>query len=245
MPRMPPAEREAVAARPLVATVIQWLRDEITEGSVKAGDKLPSEAEMARHHSVSRAVVREAVAVLRSEGLLNVRRGVGAFVTDRQHEPSPFADLSIERIASVIELVELRIGCEPEAAALAAQRCSGAQIEALLDAHRRIGEALAAGVSTRNADYTLHLRIAEATQNRRFIDLMLLSRAGMVGTGPDPRAEPSASLMPANSNLQEEHGRIVNAIVRGNAEEARAAMRCHLEGSRDRYRNLLLSRMQQ
>ncbi len=243
MIRLP--EAEPANARPLVAKVIQALRDEMTQGAVKPGERLESEADLARRHGVSRAVVREAVAVLRAEGRLDVRRGVGAFVTDQPSELSPFADLSIERIASVIELIELRIGCEPEAAALAAQRCSAAQVEALLDAHRRIGETLAAGESTRNADYTLHLRIAEATQNRRFIDLMLLSRAGMVGTGPDPRAEPSASLMPANSNLQEEHGRIVNAIVRGHAEEARAAMRSHLEGSRDRYRNLLLSRMQQ
>ena len=234
------SERDA-DARPLVGRVIRALREDIRQGGTPAGARIASEAELARRHSVSRAVVREAVAVLRSEGLLDVRRGVGAFVAAQSTEQPPFADLSVERLSSVIELIELRIGCEPEAAALAAVRRSAAQLEGLLEAHARIGEALAKGQSTRHADYNLHLRIAEATQNRRFIDLMLLSKAGMVATGPN-RSEPESTLLPANAHLQEEHGRIVNAILRRDPEEARAAMRAHLEGSRDRYSALLISR---
>jgi GntR family transcriptional repressor for pyruvate dehydrogenase complex len=214
----------ATDARPLVARITDTLREGIEHGDLEAGDRLSSETELARQHSVSRAVVREAIAILRSKGLVEVRRGVGAFVAERVQEPVPFADLSLERISSVIELIELRLGFETEAASLAATRRSATQLEAIFDAHRRV-------------------KIAEATQNSRFPELMLLVKAGMVAAGPKAISEDSASLLPKNPHLQEEHGRIVNAILRGSSEDARAAMRAHLEGSLERYKNLLLARI--
>ncbi|MTH79110.1 FadR/GntR family transcriptional regulator [Paracoccus aestuariivivens] len=230
-------------ARPLVAKVIQGLRADIEQGSVKPGDRIGSETDLAREHSVSRAVVREAIAVLRSEGVLNVRRGVGAFVLEPVTEQAPFAGLSRDRVTSVIELIELRLGFETEAASLAAMRRSAAQMEAIIAAHEQIGDALAEGTSTRFADYMFHLRIAEATQNRCFSDLMVLCKAGMVSTGPDRSTIATQAALVPNENLQQEHGRIVNAILRGDAEDARKSMRAHLEGSRERYGNILLSRV--
>ncbi len=70
----------------LVEQIATSLRRDIERGTVKPGDKLPSENELTRLHSVSRAVVREAVAVLRSEGILQARRGVGVFVTDAEQQ---------------------------------------------------------------------------------------------------------------------------------------------------------------
>ncbi len=230
-------------ARPLVARITASLREGIELGELGTGERLLSEIELARQHSVSRAVVREAIAILRSNGLVEVRRGVGAFVAERVQEPVPFADLSLERISSVIELIELRLGFETEAASLAAARRSATQLEAILEAHRRVAESIEEEQSTRYTDFNLHLRIAEATQNSRFPELMMLVKAGMVAAGPKATSEDSASLLPKNPHLQEEHGRIVNAIVRGSADDARSAMRAHLEGSLERYKNLLLARI--
>lgn len=233
----------ATDARPLVARITESLREGIEHGDLEAGDRLSSETELARQHSVSRAVVREAIAILRSKGLVEVRRGVGAFVAERVQEPVPFADLSLERISSVIELIELRLGFETEAASLAATRRSATQLEAILDAHRQVAQDIEREQPTRYTDFNLHLKIAEATQNSRFPELMLLVKAGMVAAGPKAISEDSASLLPKNPHLQEEHGRIVNAILRGSSEDARAAMRAHLEGSLERYKNLLLARI--
>lgn len=233
----------ATDARPLVARITDSLREGIEHGQFGAGERLSSETELARQHSVSRAVIREAIAILRSNGLVEVRRGVGAFVAERVLEPVPFADLSLERISSVIELIELRLGFETEAASLAAARRSATQLEAILQAHRRVAESIEEDHPTRYTDFNLHLRIAEATQNSRFPELMLLVKAGMVAAGPKAISEDSASLLPKNPHLQEEHGKIVNAIVRGSSTDARSAMRAHLEGSLERYKNLLLARM--
>lgn len=106
-------ELEDLVGDSLVMQIVHALRREIEAGVVKPGDKLPSEAELTRLHSVSRAVIREAVAILRHEGMLEARRGVGVFVSDAERSDRPFSGLSLERISSVIELLELRAAVRP------------------------------------------------------------------------------------------------------------------------------------
>ncbi|SMF10650.1 DNA-binding transcriptional regulator, FadR family [Xaviernesmea oryzae] len=226
----------------LVMQIVTALRRDIECGTVKPGDKLPSENELTRLHSVSRAVIREAVAILRSEGMLEARRGVGVFVVDAEQRGQPFSGLSLERISSVIELLELRAACETEAAALAAARRSPAQLEAILELHRKIGANLEKGLSTREADFALHLAIADATQNRRFSELLRLIKPGII-MDRDLQGGRHPDALPPNRHLQEEHGLIVNAIFAGKPAEARDAMRAHLQGSLSRYKTLLIERV--
>lgn len=235
-------ELEDFAGDSLVLQIVHAIRREIEAGLVKPGDKLPSEAELTRLHSVSRAVIREAVAILRHDGMLEARRGVGVFVSDSDRSDRPFSGLSLERISSVIELLELRAACETQAAALAASRRSPAQLETIIAIHREIGEKLDRGQSTREADFALHLAIAEATQNRRFADLLRLIKPGIIMSPDLQRGDGHTDALPRNRHLQEEHGRIVNAIFAGNAIEARGAMEEHLQGSLTRYKALLIKR---
>lgn len=83
----------------------------------------------------------------------------------------------------MIELLELRTVFEVESAGLAASRRSAVQVEAIVDAHRRIGDCLAAGLPTRDADFESHLAIAQATQNRRFPEFLQLIRSGIIPRG--------------------------------------------------------------
>ncbi len=226
-----------LVGRSLVTQVAASLRRDIEAGKFKPGDKLPSENDLTGLHSVSRAVVREAVAILRAEGLLEARRGVGVFVTDSELKGTPFSGLSLERISSVIELLELRAACETEAAGLAAARRSPTQLEAIIGLHRRIGTNVEKGLSTRDDDFAFHLAIAQATQNRRFSELLLLIKPGIILN----RAQTGTVTM--NPHLQEEHGRIVNAVFAGDANAAREAMNAHLQGSLTRYKTLLIERI--
>ncbi|WP_018632554.1 FadR/GntR family transcriptional regulator [Neomegalonema perideroedes] len=226
----------------LVSQLAQALRKELEAGAFRPGEKLPSEHELTRIHSVSRAVVREAVATLRADGLVEARKGAGVFALDPADRPArPFDDLTSSRISSVIELLELRTACEIEAAAAAATRRSPAQLEAILEAHARIGALLRAGEPTRDADFAFHLAIAEATQNRRFPEFLHLIRAGVIPRGELQGAEPGARPKDYNLHLQEEHGRIVDALIEGDADQARERMRAHLRGSLERYQALLRS----
>lgn len=226
-----------LVGRSLVTQVAASLRRDIEAGKFKPGDKLPSENDLTGLHSVSRAVIREAVAILRAEGMLEARRGVGVFVTDAELKGTPFSGLSLERISSVIELLELRAACETEAAGLAAARRSPTQLEAIIDLHRRIGANVEKGLSTRDDDFAFHLAIAQATQNRRFSELLLLIKPGIILN------RTQAGTMTMNPHLQEEHGRIVNAVFAGDANAAREAMNTHLQGSLTRYKTLLIERI--
>ena len=82
----------------LVDRIANSLRRDLEAGVFRAGDKLPSENELTRLHSVSRAVVREAIAALRADGLVEARKGAGVFALDLSARPTrPFDDLTTAR----------------------------------------------------------------------------------------------------------------------------------------------------
>jgi DNA-binding FadR family transcriptional regulator len=226
----------------LASKISTDLRRDISEGVFKPGDRLPSEAALTQQYSVSRTVVREAIAILRASGLVEARKGAGVFALDNKPDDQPFKDLTIEKISSVIELLELRTIFEVEAAALAASRRSATQIEAILEAHKRVGDCLTSGAPTRDADFNLHVTIAEATQNRRFPEFLQLIRSGIIPRGELQGAAPGARPKDYNLHLQEEHSQIVDAIIEGDADAARETMRAHLRGSLERYKLLLRTR---
>ncbi|MBT9371185.1 FadR/GntR family transcriptional regulator [Rhizobium sp. CSW-27] len=218
------------------------LRRDLTSGVFRAGDKLPSESALTREYSVSRTVVREAIAILRADGLVEARKGAGVFALDvKAAVEQPFQDLNIERISSVIELLELRTVFEVEAAGLAASRRSATQIEAIVEAHRVVTDCLAAGAPTRDADFHFHLTIAQATQNKRFPEFLRLIRTGIIPRGDLQGSPPGSRPKDYNLHLREEHAQIVDAIIEGDPELARSHMRAHLKGSLERYRVLLRS----
>lgn len=230
------------SARTRVSLIAESLRRDIEQGRFRPGDRLPSEAELTRLHSVSRTVVREAVALLRSDGLVEARKGSGVFALDpAKAQRRPFADLDMERLSGVIELFELRSAFEIRAAGLAAVRRSAAQIDAISAAHEAVADCFDTGLSTRKTDFEFHYAIAEASQNKRFPEFLSLIRPGIV-----PRVELEAGDGPPrvyvpNPDLVSEHERIVEAIIDGDPDAAEHAMKTHLEGSLQRYRQLLRS----
>ncbi len=224
----------------LVERISTSLRRALEAGEFRPGAKLPSEAELTRLHSVSRAVVREAIAALRSDGLVEARKGAGVFVLDPALRPGrAFDDLTTQRISSVIELLELRTAFEIEAAALAAARRSPRQLEAIMEAQALVEQCLDRNEPTRDSDFAFHLAIAEATQNRRFPEFLQLIRSGIIPRGELQGNTPGARPKDYNIHLREEHRRISDAIMSGKTDEARERMRDHLRGSLDRYQALL------
>ncbi|HEX2148109.1 MAG TPA: FadR/GntR family transcriptional regulator, partial [Pseudorhizobium sp.] len=142
---------------------------EILEGRIAAGEKLPTEHLLARTFGVSRSVVREAIAQLRNEGLVETRQGVGAFATEFERRQS----LRIEhgdpsnRLAFQ-NLYQLRMPLEIEAAGLAA-------VHHAVEDLRRIDEALEQMTGAEKwteqgivADLAFHRAVAAATQNEYF-----------------------------------------------------------------------------
>ncbi|WIY26573.1 FadR/GntR family transcriptional regulator [Parasedimentitalea psychrophila] len=224
----------------LVETLTSTLRGLILNGSVQVGEKLPSEAELTSAYKVSRTVVREAIASLRSDGLAEARQGAGVFVI-RQTMPSDgmLKSFDLNKISSIIEMLELRTAVEVEAAALAAKRRSPAQEGAILESHKEMEELIRQGASTAEADYAFHQAIAAATNNPRFVEFLDLMGGRVI---PRKQLSPSEGEAATGRYLQQivlEHGKIARAISDQDEDGARAAMRQHLKGGGDRYRELL------
>src|SRR5919197_1480701 len=136
--------------------VAERLAAEIRAGAFAPGERLPSERELARRLEVGRASVREAIAALQVQGVIETRPGSGSFVAARPPERRRDAHDS-----SPSDLLEARALLEPAVARLAAQRGGGdAEIEALLAAMED-----AAGEVWNDCDRRFHQRIAALTGN--------------------------------------------------------------------------------
>ncbi len=229
------------AAKPnLTDRVTSLIRQQISNGIFQVGDRLPKEAALCTAHSVSRTVVREALARLKADGLVEARHGVGFFVTDPGPEAGSerFMAGSFDHISSIIEALELRRGVEIEAAGLAAERRSPAQEARIREAFLNLKAALEDDTEDASeADLELHRAIAEATNNQffpEFLDLVIeraITRAMLTGHGGK-----EARRLNQTQDLLAEHRHIAEAISDGDSEKARKAMRVHLEKSELRFR---------
>ena len=220
----------------LVQTVTDALRDRIAEGEHPVGSRLPSNAELCAEFGFSRTVIREAIASLASDGMVESRQGSGVFVTSSARGGDvPFADMDPARISSVIEILELRTAIEVEAAGLAARRRSPQQMETIIERFQDILRREQEGDSTAGADFEFHFAISAATNNPRFCDVLSLLRQVAI-----PRHVLNTAALPEDyaTTLNDEHRRIMVAILDQDEAAAKAEMRAHLSGSLRRYRAL-------
>jgi GntR family transcriptional repressor for pyruvate dehydrogenase complex len=220
--------------------VVDLLTEEIASGRLEPGARLPTEQELTAALHVSRTVVREAVAVLRSEGLIETRQGVGAFVVrDVQRRPFRIDPDGLQSIGEVVKVMELRTGVEIEAAGIAAERVNAAVRGKIGKALRAIDEALERGEAAVDEDFALHQAIAEATGNPHFMRFLeFLGRFLIPRQSVRVGLQRPEDLRAYLERIQAEHRAIADAIGAGDVSAARQAMRRHLMGSRQRYQRL-------
>jgi len=224
----------------LVGKVSEHLRRGILNRELLAGSKLPNEAGLAEQYSVSRTVIREAIAALKADGLVEARHGVGMFVLSNQPAAALTAQhFDPDRISSVIEMLELRAAIEIEAAGLAAVRCSPAQEEAIWDAYKAIGRLMEERQSTTTADFEFHLGIAGATNNPKFVESLQMMGSQVIPRSSLQQGQGEVAPQQYLARIQGEHRHIVEAISQRDPERARKEMRVHLNGSLERYRNMV------
>jgi GntR family transcriptional repressor for pyruvate dehydrogenase complex len=224
--------------------LVDRLSSEIKGRRIEPGARLPTEQEMMAAFGVSRTVVREAVAALRAEGLVETRQGVGAFVSrDLQRRPFRIDPAAVPSIADVLSVMELRIGIEVEAAGIAAERVTQRARARLGRALKALDAALRRGASSVAEDFEFHQAIAEATRNSQFgrflefLEPFLIPRRTIhIGlTRPQ-------DLQAYMARVQLEHKRIYEAICARDPAGARRAMREHLLNSRRRYERFAKTR---
>ncbi len=214
------------------------LSDRIRNQVLRAEDKLPTEAALMRAYGVSRTVVREAISKLQAARLVETRHGIGTFVLGIGEAPGfRIAPEQVGTLQDVIAVLELRIGLETEAAALAAQRRTPANLQVMRQALDAVAAAVEAGQDSVPSDFQFHLEIARATQNSHFTDLMNTLGSMII---PRARLEAPQSLSEERRaylrRINGEHESIFDAITGQDPDAARAAMRTHLANSRERRR---------
>jgi GntR family transcriptional regulator, transcriptional repressor for pyruvate dehydrogenase complex len=223
----------------LAEKILARLGADIRGGRLAPGARLPTEQELSSTMGVSRTVVREAVAALRADGLVVTRRGSGAYVAENPTGPFRITAPQRGRLSDVLDVMELRLAVEVEAAGFAAERAGRRQVAAVRSALRRIDRALRAGEGAVAEDFAFHRAVAEATGNAQFPRFL-----AFLGSHVIPRQSVRLSIdTPAErraylERIQHEHGRIVAGIAHADPAEARRAMRDHLTRSLERYRKL-------
>ncbi len=224
-----PATRETKLADRLYTAVLE----RIIAGTYPPGQRLPTEAELAAEFGVSRPTVREALARLRDDDLVDSRKGSGSWVKRQPHR----AVLRYAPVASIGDLQRLlvfRAAVEPKAAALAAERRTEAQLEAIDRAIGRLEALTRAGQVATEADMDLHLEIAEASGNHYFAETLALLREQM-SFGIQLVRSLSLRRPPAwRERVMGEHRAIVEAIRAQDPAAAEAAMLRHVQNTRTR-----------
>lgn len=238
MTNTPP--RNAQRKTTLTEKVIVAIRNDIQGGTLKPGMMLPTEPTLTKKFGVSRTVIREAIAALKAEGLLDPRQGAGIFVLAPSKANGSVFEIDNAQISDVLEILELRMAVEIEAASLACARCSVAHQAKIFEALQEMMVQVEKGGSAVQADYEFHRAIADATNNRKYKEFL-----EFLGEKTIPRAqlqfkstedEGQATYM---TQILDEHHRIYEAIAVRDAKKARQAMRNHLSRSQTRYQGLL------
>ena len=121
---------EPIKKKRIYEYVIERVKVAIETGELKPGDKLPSEREMAKMLNVSRAAIREALSVMETAGMLEIKTGIGVFLIEDHLENliDRINILLVSKGFQIVEVLELRQGIESQAAYLAAQRATEKEI---------------------------------------------------------------------------------------------------------------------
>lgn len=221
---MPDAGASTVKLSDLVyAKIIGRIRS----GDYAVNDRLPTENDLAEMLSVSRPIVREALARLRTDGVVMSRRGSGTYVRNAAVVDAQGVS-PLSSIGDMRKCLEFRISFEGETAWHAAAARYPAGRAMLSTAMARLEESLAAGRISVEDDFNFHFSVAHATGNRFFEATMLAMRANIItGMGITP------SFMPVRTPdrlalLHAEHVAVYNAVMADDPDGARYAMRGHL-----------------
>jgi DNA-binding FadR family transcriptional regulator len=213
------------SSKRLYEQVADQLAERIAAGTYAVGERLPSERDLATAFSVSRPTIREAVIALELDGLVEVKTGSGVYVIAR------FPKTGSPGVTDIgpFELLEARRGVEAEAAALAAQRITDAELDEL--------EALVAEMELENktdvvmsedADRRFHMTIARATQNSAMIAIIEML---WDVRNRSPQSVRFLEHVRAHGvkPIIDEHAAILDALRQRDPVLARAAMRQHLQ----------------
>jgi len=209
--------KSAMLADSTAQQIIKMIEE---ENRFSVGDKLPNENDFALELGVSRSTLREAIKILTTNGMLEIKRGKGTFVTSNTIINSE----NLSDIASGLDdLFEMRLMFEPDCAYLAAERATDEEIETICYYGEKIEQKILSGEDRTFEEQKFHESIANATHNsfvKQFMPIIFNAiKKGVVVLTKDQDV--------SDDNLKDDR-LIMDFIKKRNADGARTAMRLHI-----------------
>ena len=219
--------------KPLAEQAAEHIVNYIMERELETGDKLPNEFELAQSIGVGRSTIREAVKILVSRNVVEIRRGAGTFVSEQMGvTEDPLGLIFIrDKTGLAMDLLKVRLLLEPEIARLAAANASPEQAGELERQCRRVEDVIRAGENHMKEDLMFHKMIAALSGNAVVEKLVPVIHSSI-----------AVFIDVTNGTLREEtistHREIVECIKAGDGEGAKCAMEMHLLYNRLSIKNV-------
>ena len=225
-------------------TIAATLEQRILEGSVKPGDRLPPERELAVDLGVSRPSLREAIQKLASNGMVHSRQGGGTYVTDvlESSFSDPWQDMMGKHPNLREDMLEFRRMLEGQAAEWAAERATEADIQRLEQTFSALMAAFQSDDAQQrsDADIAFHQAIGDAAHNV-LIGHLSGALLGLMHDNIRLNLGELKGVPAASRLLMSQHEAIYNAVRESKPQAARAAAETHIDFVRETLAQTLRS----
>ncbi len=194
------------------------------KGAFAPGDKLPNEIELSKILGVSRTTLREAVKILVTAGILEIKRGKGTFVSENAENVDKTNLDTIDAFKiSAMDIFEIRLIIEPEAAFLAAQRATDEELKDILKKGMAVEKKLIKNQDRTEEEYMFHKSIADAAHNQFMSELLPI-----IFNAIDTGVKISKEIKEITTNTLYDHRTIMSFMENRDAEGAKTAMKLHI-----------------
>lgn len=219
----------------IVDQIIIYINNE----KLEPGDKLPSEDKLAAKFKVSKTAVREALSILASKGIIKKRPGVGSII--QVVNGSTFVEGVTTQLIfnqqSLREILEFRRVIEVEAAGLTAERATKEQAAKIQAAHLELINKNKSGEIGIQEDFDFHYQIIVSSNNSIFLTVFDAISPKILEAIKISKNQSVMLSQQYITDTHEEHERILNAILSGDANKARMEMSAHLQKNEEKLWN--------
>ncbi len=188
----------------------------------KIGDKLPNENLLSEELSVSRTTLREAIRILVTENILEIKRGKGTFIINDTLDNHDFGKLN-NTVSDLKDLLELRLIIEPMAVYYATKRATDKEIENIISLGQIVESKILNQEDRNNEEQSFHNAIAKASHNSFIKDLMPI-----INEAINKGVNLSKEFSKINDLTMSDHKLIMDFMKKRNADGAKVAMELHI-----------------
>jgi DNA-binding FadR family transcriptional regulator len=218
-------------------TIVEQIRQLMHQGQLRPGDRLPAERDLCERFGVSRVTVREALRMLESSALVEIRVGArgGAFVTvpTTEHVGDGLTDMLTLSALTAADVTEVRLLLEVGIIPLVIERATEEDLTALEQVCQRSRDAIKAGEYSLDLSAEFHARVAQSTHNPALVMLVESFRGPILMSLQEARdTAPEMGVLGTD-----EHEAFTEAVRRRDTEQATRIMREHLERTAHRVKH--------